>query len=710
VTASSRCRHCGHDNPLAQRFCGSCGHSLVPTQAVATALEGERRWATILFADLSGFTSLSEVTDPEEVRWMVDRFTGKMGEIVRYYGGWVDKVIGDAVMAVYGAPVAHEDDAERAVRAALELQRYAAQNADELAGLALRVGLDSGEVMFAPVGPSERRELTVMGDAVNTASRLQGAAPKGGVLIGEATHRSCRDAVRCEAVEPIVLKGKGTPVKAWLAREAIAVSAQPAISDGATVGRELELDLLFSAWERVVALQQPSLVSLFGEPGIGKTRLCRELARFAEEGGGRVISGRSLPYGESTGYTALTEIVRTVAGIFESDPRPEARQKLERRLEALPELEHPQQVLAHMSLLAGLTEESVDVRSALFTSIRSFTEALAHEQPTVFVLEDIHWADASLLDLIEWLATHIGPVPAMLVTVSRPELLESRPRWAVGVTRYAGLTLNPLARDQSRELALRLLRDLPDPERAADQIEQAAGGNPLFVEELTAALAEGAADPAHELPVAIRSIIAARLDALPAEERRLLLYASVVGEVFWRGVVERLAAADDGDATAALDHLELRDLIRGQRGSRMKGDHEYSFKHVLIRDVAYATLPRAARREHHASVAEFLEETTGFAPDSAAILAYHWRAAGQSERAVAYLLTAAEQAGRGWAKEEAVALYDQALGLLQDGDERRRGVELKRAVAQVASFHIAGGDVQVPNAGAHAISRRSPPA
>ena len=627
---------------------------------------------------------------------MVDRFTGKMGEIVRHYGGWVDKVIGDGVMAVYGAPVAHEDDAERAVRAALELQQYAAQNADDVAGLALRVGLDSGEVMFAPVGPSERRELTVIGDAVNTASRLQGAAPKGGVLIGEATHRSCRDAIRCEAVEPIILKGKGAPVKAWLAwrrspRRLSERSRMDRLSGG-----ELELGLLFRSWERAVALQQPRLVSLFGEPGIGKTRLSRELARFVEQDGGRVVLGRSLPYGESTGYTAFTEMVRTVAGIFESDPRPKARQKLERRLGALRELEHAREVLAHMSLLAGLTEETVEDRSALFTSIRSFTEALAREQPTLFVLEDIHWADPSLLDLIEWLAKHIGQARAMVLTVARPELLESRPRWAAGVKHYSGLTLDPLARDQSRELALRLLRNLPDPERAADQIEQAAGGNPLFVEELTAALAEGAADPAHDLPVAIRSIVAARLDALPAEERRLLLYASVVGEVFWRSVVERLAAADNGNATPVLDHLELRDLIRKRRSSRMQGDDEYSFKHVLIRDVAYATLPRAARREHHATVAEFLEETLGFAPDSAALLAYHWREARHSERAIEYLLTAAEQAGRGWAKEEAVALYDQALGLLRDGDGRRRGVELKRAVARVASTHIAYGDVQAP--------------
>ena len=696
MKAPGSCDRCGQDNPPGQRFCGSCGHSLIPIHVQVAALEGERRWVTILFADLSGFTALSEVTDPEEVRWMVDRFTAKMGEIVRHYGGWVDKVIGDAVMAVFGAPVAHEDDAERAVRAALELQRHAAENADDLAGLALRVGLDSGEVMFAPVGPSERREPTVIGDAVNTASRLQGAAPKGGVLIGEATRRACRNVILCEAVEPMVLKGKGAPVQAWLACGTIAAPAQRAVSDGSIVGRELELELLFSSWDRVAALQEPRLVSLLGPPGIGKTRLCRELARFVDHAGGRAISGRSLPYGESTGYTAFAEIVRTVAGIFESDPRPEARQKLERRLAALPDLEHPQEVLAHLSLLAGLTEEAVQDRSALFNSIRSFTEALGREQPTLLVVEDIQWADPSLLDLIEWLATHVGRARLLLLTVARPELLESRPRWAAGVPHHAVLTLDPLARDQSRELALRLLRNLPDPESAADQIERAAGGNPLFVEELTAAMAEGAADPAHDLPVAIRSIIAARLDALPAEQRRLLLFASVVGEVFWRSVVERLAADDERNATPLLDDLELRDLIRRQRGSRIQGDDEYAFKHVLIRDVAYATLPRAARREHHASVAEFLEETAGFAPDSAAILAHHWREAGRSERAIDYLLTAAEQAGRGWAKEEAMALYDQALGLLRDGDSRRRAVQIKRAVASVALAHLSGGDVKAP--------------
>jgi predicted ATPase len=350
-----------------------------------------------------------------------------------------------------------------------------------------------------------------------------------------------------------------------------------------------------------------------------------------------------------------------------------------------------------MSLLAGLGAETVEDRSALFASIRGFVVALARERPTLLVIEDIHWADPSLLDLIESLATDGPRARAMIVALARPELLESRPAWGRAVPRHAELALDPLGADESRELALRLLSDLPDPRSAAAQVELAAGGNPLFVEELTAALAEGVADPAHELPVAIRSIIAARLDALPADERLLLLLASVVGQVFWRGLVERLGAAEPRDAGRALEHLERRDLIRRQAGSRMEGDEEWAFKHALIRDVAYATLPRAARREHHARVAAILE-ATGRAADSAAIMAHHWRQADEPERAFGYLVSAGDQAGRGWAKKEAVALYDQALGLLDEGDERRRGVVLKRAVAAVTLAHLEYGDVEAPGA------------
>ena len=304
------------------------------------------------------------------------------------------------------------------------------------------------------------------------------------------------------------------------------------------------------------------------------------------------------------------------------------------------------------------------------------------------MFEDIHWANPSLLDLIESVAAHVREVPAMFLTLARGELLDVRPTWGGGIPRHTSISLEPLAADDAHELARRSLHGVREPEAAAERIEQAAGGNPLFIEELTAAMAEGATGSAQELPVAIRATISARLDALPPDERRLLLDASVVGNTFWRGAVERLAE-DELPVMPALEDLEFRELIRRRRASRMQGDKEFSFKHELIRDVAYATLPHAARRERHAIVARFLEEETGSGADAAAILAHHWREAGDSERAVTYLLSAAELAGHGWAKAEAVALYNQALELLPEDDEsRRREVELKRAIDYAAFTHI----------------------
>jgi predicted ATPase len=611
-----------------------------------------------------------------------------MGEIVESYGGWIDKVIGDALMAVFGAPVAHEDDAERAVRAGLELQRYAAENADELGGLALRVGVDSGEVMFAPVGPKGNRQLTVMGDTVNTASRLQAVAPEGGVLIGDLTMSACRVSIRSEAVEPIAVKGKEDPLTAWLATELIAANASEVAPARPMLGREAELELLCSAWERASAARRPQLLSLLGSAGVGKTRLCRELAHHVGSHGGRVVRGRSLPYGENAGYGGFAQMIQGLAGILETDPPDAAREKLARRIDALTEVADPETMLAHVSLLAGLNGDAVDRRSMLFGSARDFVEAVAREQASLFVFEDVHWADPTLLDLIEWLAAHVRGVPAMFLALARGELLDARPSWGGGIPHYAGVSLEPLPPKTGRELALQLLRDVAEPETAAEQIEQAAGGNPLFIEELAAAMAEGTAESAQDLPVAIRTIVAARLDALPAEERRLVLDASVAGTFFTRGMLERLAGKGT-PASQALDGLEFRDLIRRRRVSRTQGDEEFSFKHGLIREVAYGTLPRAARRDRHAIVAQYLEEVVRSGGDNAAMLAHHWRQAGDSERAIEYLLSAAELAGRGWAKGEAVAFYNQALELIPREDEgRRRNVQLKRAIDYAAFTHI----------------------
>jgi class 3 adenylate cyclase len=680
------CASCGKENPPEFNFCGACGNPLAATPRAVAAMEGERRWVSVLFADLADFTSLSDRADPEEIRLMVDGCTSQMGEIVDGYGGWVDKVIGDALMAVFGAPVAHEDDAERAVRAGLELQRYAVENSQALAGLPLRIGVDSGDVIFAPVGPGERREPTVMGDTVNTASRLQAAAPLGGVLIGEETRRACAKAIRCQAVEPIEVKGKGAPVSAWLAKE-INPATPGELSDEPMLGREVELELLRSTWERVVDLRQPHLLSLLGQPGIGKTRLCDEFVRVVEEGGARVVRGRSLPYGESPAYGAFAEMIRFSASIAAADAPAQTGKKLERHLENL-SISDPQRVLGHLLLLAGFAEDPVGDRAVLFSSARDFIEALAKERPTLFVFEDIHWADPSLLDLIEWVAAHVREIPAMLVTIGRPEILDVRGGWGGGIPRHTAVSLDPLPALASHALALRRLRDAPDSEAAARRVEEAAGGNPLFVEELTAAMAEGATEPADQLPVAVRGIIAARLDALPAEERQLLLDASVAGSPFSRGMMEALAPRDF-DLSQALENLEFRDLIRRQHRPRMPDSEEFSFKHALIREVAYGTLPHAVRRERHATLATFLEESPDYGADAAGLLGHHWREAGTSERAIPYLLTAAEQADRGWAAAEVLDLYKEALELIpKDDEDRRHEVSLKQAIAYARFTHL----------------------
>ena len=394
-----------------------------------------------------------------------------------------------------------------------------------------------------------------------------------------------------------------------------------------------------------------------------------------------------MPYGESSGYGGFARLVRGLGGILPTDAPDQARDKLRRRIEALGDVPAPESVLTHVSLLAGFTEEGVEDRSVLFASARDFVEGVAREQATLFVFEDFHWADPSLLDLIEWLAVHVRDVPAMFLASARGELLDARPHWGGGIPRHTAVSLEPLSAEDARALALRLLPEASDPESAAVRIEQAAGGNPLFIEELAAATAEGTAESAEQLPVAIRAIISARLDALPSLERRLVLDASVAGGVFTRRMLESLGE-EDVPVTQALDDLEFRDLIRRRNRGSSPVDAHYSFKHGLIREVAYATLPRAARRARHATVAEFLEGEARSGTDAEAILAYHWREAGNSEQAVRHLLSAAELAGRGWAKGEAVALYNQALELIPKDDPRRRDVELRRAIDYAAFTHI----------------------
>ncbi len=704
-----KCAACGEENPPEFRFCGACGAACDTSSASPSgsgeSIDGERRWVTVMFADLSGFTALSERTDPEEIRSMVDRCMSEMGQVVDRFGGSVDKVIGDALMAVFGAPVAHEDDSERAVRAALEIQRRASEQSHDFGGLCVSIGVNTGEVIFAPVGPHGRRELTVMGDAVNTAARLQAAAPPEGVLLGEATHAACAHAIACEAMEPILAKGKEAPLCAWLARRAISAPADRPVSAAPFIGRDTELELLARTWTRASSERHPQMVTLVGAPGIGKTRLTLEFAARVESAGGRIFSGRPLPYGAAASYWAFGQVIREACGIFANDPADVAAGKLAERAASLLPASEAAELARNLSIMARLAEDTVDDRRVLFASAQRFLEALAREQPTLVVLEDLHWADESLLELVEGLSARLGAVPLQLLALARPEFLDARPSWARLPTNVT-VQLQALTEAHTRDLVRRLLSGAPDREAVAERVEEAAGGNPLFIEELAAWLSEGDTANGAGVPANIKTIIAARLDQLPPAERQVILDASVIGDFFWQGTLEALGS--DGTLIETLYALERRGLIRHSPASRIRGDQELSFKHALVREIAYATIPKAARRERHAVVARFLEHAAGDPSAYAAILAHHWREAGENANAADYLLTAADQAWRGWTPHEAVELCNQALELIPKSDEaRRRRARLRRAVAATAEMH-AGRDV-VPMDQSKSPGEMSPP-
>ena len=639
---------------------------------------------TVLFADLSGFTALSERSDPEEIRSMVDGCMREMGEVVQSYGGYVDKVIGDALMAVFGAPVAHEDDPERAVRAALDIQRRASEEAAVFGGLCVRIGVNTGEVMFAPVGPDGRREFTVMGDTVNTAARLQAAAPPEGVLLGEQTHATCAHAIACEAMEPIVAKGKQSPLRGWLARGVTSAPADRPLSAAPFIGRDAELELLVRAWARTSGDLHPQLVTLVGPPGIGKTRLTLEFAGRVQSTGGRILRGRPLPYGESAAYWAFGAVIREACGIFATDSADAAAHKLGERTASLLPSPEAHELARNLSILARLADDTVDDRQVLFASAQRFLEALAREQPTLVVLEDLHWADDSLVELIETLSMRLASVPLLLLAVARPEFLDARGIWARLPTNVT-VQIQALTDSCAHDLVRQLLAGSADQEAVAKRVEVAAGGNPLFIEELAAWLSEGGAG-ARGLPVNLKAIIAARVDQLPPSERQVILDASVVGDSFWLGSLQALGG--NGTLAGTLQSLERRDLLRLSPSSRIAGDQELAFKHGLIREVAYATLPKAVRRERHGIVARFIENAAGDPAAYAAILAHHWREAGDGVRAADYLLIAAQQANIGWAHHEAVKLCNQALELIPEGDEvRRRRARLRRGMAAQAGWH-----------------------
>src|SRR5215210_6176094 len=579
------CPQCATENPDGARFCFACGAQLAGAEPTRSE---ERRVVTVLFVDMVGSTARAETLDPEDVREVLDRYYRRVRVEVEHFGGVVEKFIGDAVMAVFGAPVAYGDDPERAVRAALAVRDGVAalNEADPELDLNIRVAVNTGEALVALGGRPDAGEAMVAGDVVNTAARLQGHAPVNGIVVGEETYLSTRGAIEYEPAEPVTARGKAQPIPVWLAVVAITNAGERTLSPAPLVGRARELDLLHGVWERVVAERRTHLVTIFGPPGIGKSRLAWEFGELVGRLGGRTLRGRSTPYGASSPYAAFVGHLKQVAGIFDSDPSAVAADKLDA---AVADLfgGGDTGVASHLAALAGLrTGSEAPDRQTLFLAARRIVEHLAARQPTLLVFEDLHWADASMLDLLDELAARLHSAPVFLLALARPDLLTERPAWGGGLPAYTALPLEPLAEDEAHQLADRLLGDRPLD--GISRLLEISEGNPLFIEELAAALADRAGDPAPALPTSIRAIIASRLDALPAPERALLLDAAVVGRVFWNGTVS--AMNGDRDLWTLLGSLERRDLIRRESISRLQGQEQFRFKHALIRDVAYQRL------------------------------------------------------------------------------------------------------------------------
>jgi class 3 adenylate cyclase/tetratricopeptide (TPR) repeat protein len=686
------CPSCGQENPAGARFCNACG---APLATEAGSPREERKVVTVLFCDLVGSTARAERMDPEDVRAALSRYHAHVrGELERW-GGTVEKFIGDAVMALFGAPVAREDDPERALRAAFAVREWAREESD----VQVRIGITTGEAVVALDARPELGEGMAAGDVVNTAARLQSAAPVNGILVDETTFRATERVIEYARAEPAVAKGKEEPVPV---REAVQPRSRFGVDVrqiGATplVGRERERRVLTEALARVEEERSPQLVTLVGVPGIGKSRLVWELFRHVDSGPVFTTwrQGRSLPYGNGVAFWAFGEIVKAQAGILETDSESDAAAKLERMVRTLITDERDAGwVERHLRPLVGLESGTAasGERDEAFSAWRRFVEALGEQRPLVLVFEDLHFADEGLLDFVDHLVDWATGIPLLIVGTARPELLARRPSWGGGKSNAATISLSPLSDDETARLVRALLaKSVLDAEIQRALLER-AGGNPLYAEEFARLVASGR--EAVELPESVQGIVAARLDLLSTTEKRLLQTASVVGKVFWLGALASMHEADRRTLEQGLHALERKEFLRRERRPSLEGETEYAFRHIIVRDVAYGQIPRAERAQKHVRAAEWIE-SLGRAEDQAEMLAHHYLSALElaaatgaatghfGERARIALRDAGDRAVAVHAAPAAIGFYEKAIELWAKDDPELPALRLRlgRALA-----------------------------
>jgi class 3 adenylate cyclase len=715
------CPSCGAASPFGARFCPACGAPL----SSAVALREERKVVTVLFADLVGFTSRADGLDPEDVRALARPFHELLRAEIERHGGTLARIVGDAGMAVFGYPAAHEDDPERAVRAAFALLAGLERLDEERPGLDLhaRVGVNTSEAVVT-YGSALEDADDLMGDGVNLAARLQGIAPADGIVVGESTYAATRRVFRYLVLDPVDLKGKPEPVAAYRPIGPIAriLADQPDATP--FVGRSRELGALADAFERSRGRPAMEIVTIVAEPGLGKSRLVRELRRHVDRLPDPVgwRTGRCLPYGDGVGFGALGEIVRSHAGILDSDDRATLEAKLGAALTE-PDPDLRRWMADRIAPLIGLDASSEPPgREEAFAAWSRFVTSIAGTRPAILVVEDLHWADAAFVEFLERLATDAADLPLLLIATARPEVAERHPAWPPGGSRTTTIRLSPLASGDMAGLVAAALGGAPRKVRAA--VLERAAGSPLYAEQLAAMLRDrGASDVGSladgEVPASIHALLASRIDALPPEAKRLLLDASVVGKRFSSGAVAALAGRGIAAVEPTLSGLARRELVRPVIPSALTGETEYLFWNALVRDVAYGELTRGDRLTRHRAAAAWIAARARTAPgadaevaashlEQALELAVATAAAAEvppirSELVVA-LLGAAEY-GMRTEVPRAVRALRRCLDLLGPSDDRRPEVlaRLGRALSANAEFP---GAVEVLDLAVHAHRAR----